>query len=291
MKKTYYILILFLILLSACSSVKKTQQEKPRKIKTIATKRLIKQVKQNYLKYNTLNFKASTKIKFNNKKYPLKANLKIKHDSIIWIYLAHSSGYPVASLVLTKDSVKLINKIEKTYLLGDYKYFNKNFDLNLNFKNIQSLLTSEFFVFADTIDISKIKTKLKTKPDTGFYTFSTLKKHKLNKRLRRYSKNKLKYNLINQTYIIDAVAKKISKVIIENITEKQKILINYNNFVIKDEQLVPKKILLQYDNKKDSSSINLQIKLSKISFNKKLKYKFKIPKSYKNINETNNIED
>jgi len=284
-EKRIYIILTLIVFFVSCSTVKKTQQEKPKKIRAIATKRLIKQVKHNYLNYNTLNFKASTKIKFNNKKYPLKANFKIKHDSIIWIYLAHSSGYPVANLVLTKDSVKLVNKIEKNYFLGDYEYFNKNFDVKLNYKNIQSLLTSEFFVFADTININKVKTKLKIKPDTGFYAFSTLKKHKLNKRLRKYSKNKLKYNLINQTYVINALSKKISKIIVENITEKQKISINYNNFVIKNEQLIPKKILLQYDNEKDSSSINLQIKISKINFNKKLKYKFKIPKSYKNINE------
>ncbi len=285
MKKNIYIILSVIIFLISCSPVKNIKKNNQNKIKSISTKRLIKQVKNNYLKYNTLSFKASTKINFNKKRFPLKINFRIKHDSIIWIYIAHSSGYPVANLVLTKDSVKLINKIQKNYFLGDYRYFYKNFNIKLNYNNIQSLLTNEFFVFADTINIKKIKTKLKIKPDTGFYMFSTLKKHKLHKRLRKQSKNKLKYTLINQTFIINALTKKISKIIIENITENQKISINYNTFVTKNDQLIPKNILMQYNNNNDSSIIKLKIKLSKFNFDKKLKYKFKIPKSYKNINE------
>lgn len=285
MKKITYILLTIIIIFTSCTITKKATQVNDKKIKSIATKKLIKQVKSNYLNYETLKFKATIKINLNNKKHTLKANFRIKHDSIIWIYIAHSTGYPIANLILKQDSVILINKLDKNYFKGNYEYFKNNFDLKLNYHNIQSLLTGEFFVFSDTIDIADVKTKLKTKPDSIYYTFSTLKKHKLNKRIRKYTKNKLNYTLVNQAFTINAITKKLTKIIIENITEKQKISVSYNKFFEKDEQQLPKYININYSNKSDTSEISLNIKISKVTFNNKLKYNYNIPNSYKPINE------
>lgn len=285
MKKITYILLTIIIIFTSCTITKKATQVNDKKIKSIATKKLIKQVKSNYLNYETLKFKATIKINLNNKKHTLKANFRIKHDSIIWIYIAHSTGYPIANLILKQDSVILINKLDKNYFKGNYEYFKNNFDLKLNYHNIQSLLTGEFFVFSDTIDIADVKTKLKTKPDSIYYTFSTLKKHKLNKRIRKYTKNKLNYTLVNQAFTINAITKKLTKVIIENITEKQKISVSYNKFFEKNEQQLPKYININYSNKSDTSEMSLDIKISKVTFNNKLKYNYNIPNSYKPINE------
>lgn len=285
MKKITYILLTIIIIFTSCTITKKATQVNDKKIKSIATKKLIKQVKSNYLNYETLKFKATIKINLNNKKHTLKANFRIKHDSIIWIYIAHSTGYPIANLILKHDSVILINKLDKNYFKGNYEYFKNNFDLKLNYHNIQSLLTGEFFVFSDTIDIADVKTKLKTKPDSVYYTFSTLKKHKLNKRIRKYTKNKLNYTLVNQAFTINAITKKLTKVIIENITEKQKISVSYNKFFEKNEQQLPKYININYSNKSDTSEMSLDIKISKVTFNNKLKYNYNIPNSYKPINE------
>lgn len=255
----------------SCSTIKNTERVK---IKPIASKKLIKRVEKNYLEYNTLKLKASTKIILEGKKYSLKANIRIQKDSLIWVYFTHSTGYPVASFLFSKDSVKFVNKIEKEHFVGNYEFFDDRFGIALSYGMFQSFLTNEFFLFSDTSDLEHIKSNRKVKTDSLYYVINSVKKHKLKKQIRKVQKGKRDYMLISQKFYINPSNYKIEANKIENLNKPQLLSFTYSNFVEKSEVLFPKKTTIVLIN--ESDTVNLSMKFTKIDLDKKLKFPFKI---------------
>ena len=263
--------IIFFLALVSCSTMKNTERIK---IKPIASKKLIKRVERNYLDYNTLKLKASTKVILDGKRYSLKASIRIQKDSLIWVYFMHSTGYPVANFLLSKDSVKFINKIEKEHFVGDYEFFDDRFGLALSYDIFQSFLTNEFFLFSDTSGLENIKFNRKVKADSLHYVINSVKKHKLKKRIRKVQKGKRDYMLISQKFYINPSNYKIEANKIENLNKPQSLSFTYSNFIEKAETLFPKKINVVLIN--ESDTVNLNMKFTKIDLGKKLKFPFKI---------------
>lgn len=66
-------------------------------------------------------------------------------DSLMYFNL-HKSGVELARVVLTPDSVIFVNKLEKEYYRGDYRFFGMLFGIPLNFNMIQSIMNARDFV-------------------------------------------------------------------------------------------------------------------------------------------------
>lgn len=65
-------------------------------------------------------------------------------DSLIYLNL-NKSGIELARVVLTPDSVILVNKLEKQFYRGDYSIMNKMFGFPLDFQMAQSILNARDF--------------------------------------------------------------------------------------------------------------------------------------------------
>lgn len=65
-------------------------------------------------------------------------------DSLIYLNL-HKSGIELMRVVLTPDSVILVNKLQKEYYRGNYQLFKAIFNIPLTFTMIQSILNGTDF--------------------------------------------------------------------------------------------------------------------------------------------------
>ena len=79
-------------------------------------------------------------VQLNNKTYPITAQLRMRQDSVIWISVSAILGLEAARIHLTPDSVKLINRLNSTYFIGDVKELTKRYNLHLSFHEIQNVL-------------------------------------------------------------------------------------------------------------------------------------------------------
>ena len=133
-------LILALILLIVLSSCKLQQKAKKKDLKVNRTEYLLQQLDMNKFQFEHLTLKAGVQLYQDGKKTPFKANIRIRKDSLIWVSITPALGIEVARVMITRDSIKVMNRIDRNYFIGDYKYINEGFNVELEFRTIQAIL-------------------------------------------------------------------------------------------------------------------------------------------------------
>jgi hypothetical protein len=85
---------------------------------------------------------AKSKVSFKSKEQDINnanVNLRIDKDSLIWLSVS-GVGVEVARALITKDSVVIMDRIHREYSVYNYQALSQQFNFNLNFGLIQSLL-------------------------------------------------------------------------------------------------------------------------------------------------------
>jgi hypothetical protein len=150
----FFILATTIVLLASCRSTKKIQTAITKKDTTAVaivdngkndTIQMIHDVMQK-LSSNNIDFKTfSAKIKVDyrggdGKNYDVNANVRMVKDSVIWIAVNALLGIDAMRLLITKDSVKLIDKLNKTYTARSVDYLQEVTSLPLDLKTLQDLI-------------------------------------------------------------------------------------------------------------------------------------------------------
>jgi hypothetical protein len=74
------------------------------------------------------------------KKYNVNANIRMYKDSAIWVSVIAILGLEAMRHYITEDSVKLLDKLNKTYTARSVDYLQEATSLPLNLKNLQDLI-------------------------------------------------------------------------------------------------------------------------------------------------------
>ena len=74
------------------------------------------------------------------KKYNVNANIRMYKDSVIWVSVNAILGIEAMRLLITKDSVKLINKLDKVYTARSVSYLQEVIALPLDLSTFQDLI-------------------------------------------------------------------------------------------------------------------------------------------------------
>ena len=118
------------VFLFSCKVQEKENVKVKIKIKHRSSKFLIKKLKENEFNFKTISSKAAVSVIDNaNKKTSFKVHLRIRKDSIIWMSIS-KLGIEAARVIITTDSLKLIDRLKKEYFLGDFKYINNSFEFS-----------------------------------------------------------------------------------------------------------------------------------------------------------------
>lgn len=67
-----------------------------------------------------------------------------RRDSLLYLNI-NKFGIEIARVVLTKDTISMVNRFEKTYYRGDYSIVNKLYGISLTFDMVQSIFMAETF--------------------------------------------------------------------------------------------------------------------------------------------------
>lgn len=264
-------LILVLIIISFLSACKTTRKIFREPLKEEGSEYLFKKLNENKLEFDYINAKFNLHLQEGKKKTSFKGQIRIKKDSMIWISFSPLLGIEVARMLITNDSVKFINRMNKTFFKGDYKYLNDFFDTNIDFNVLQGLIIGNDFSHYENI-------KFRAFIDNMQYRLSTAARSKLKKYIR---KNEFEPQIFIQNIWLDPLTFKISQISLKEIKkENKKLQVNYNEFIKINSQLFPKNInfILQAEKK-----IDVQVDYSKIDVNKEVNFPFKVPKKYKSV--------
>lgn len=268
--------ILFLLLgliIGSCKTQKKTENTKPLvndesgRLDFKSGRVLSNKMKQNEFKYTYLTTKFSVTADIDSQVNSFDVTLRAKKNSVIWISISPALGIEAARVLITTDSVKFMNKLNKTYFKGDYAYISKLFNTELDFDMLESLLIGNSVNFYDEDE------KLKSSKDEGKYMLSTIKKRKLRKALER---NEPVNELIQRIWLIDNTFK-ISKITINDLSTNRTFEALYENFQSVDSLSFPYSVKFNITAQKN---VKIKLNYNKVSQGKPESFPFNIPAKY-----------
>ncbi|HSC52396.1 MAG TPA: DUF4292 domain-containing protein [Phnomibacter sp.] len=113
---------------------------------------ILKKVHANHIDFNT--FLGKVKIDINDgkgKTTNATAFIRIQRDSLIWISLTGPLGIEGFRVLVSKDSVFVMDKLEKTYAARSVNYLQDIIKLPVDFSVLQNLIIGNPVFFADNI--------------------------------------------------------------------------------------------------------------------------------------------
>lgn len=154
--KYFIILIVAIALLASCRSTraigravgKKDTTEKAVVVAVsngVDTQQLIRttlrQIDSNRINYQTFNAKVGVDYKgTDGKSHGVNANIRMYKDSVIWVSANAILGIEAIRVMVTKDSVKLLNKLDKIYSARSISYLQELTSLPLNLHTLQDMI-------------------------------------------------------------------------------------------------------------------------------------------------------
>jgi hypothetical protein len=160
------LLILAIVVMASCLYTKKIQTaitKKDTAVTVVAdnkidTTQLIKNalLKLNGNKVDFKTFSAKVDVDYrggDDKHYDVNANLRMYRDSLIWVSVNAVFGIEAMRMLITKDSVYLLDKLNKTYLIRRIDYLQEVTGLPLTLSIVQDLLVGNP-VFIDSNIVS-----------------------------------------------------------------------------------------------------------------------------------------
>jgi hypothetical protein len=100
-------------------------------------------------------FDSKAKIDYKDKDNDqhLTVNIRMKKDSIIWLSVNAALSIEAARILIKKDSIFIIDRINNDFLKYDFAYLNNKLNMDLNLKILQSLILGNLPVEKSLNDI------------------------------------------------------------------------------------------------------------------------------------------
>ena len=256
-----------ILIVSSCSVKKETSN-----VRMLSANHIVNEVEDNKFEFDNFEAKFDVKIKDTKGINPmgLKGQLRMQNDSVIWVSISLKLGVEMARVMITKDSLKFINRTKKTYFSTNIESLDSIIENPLLF--VQGLLVGNDVHIRDNkyqVEIENESYKLETKPkhiskigEEEFITkniYITPESFKINK-----------YE-ITTCFIREGKNK--------NIISNIKSSLRYDDFLQINDKLIPSKIIFE-----DSSLDGIiEINYTEIKVGEKLKFPFNVSKKYNKI--------
>jgi hypothetical protein len=260
-------MILMVIMLSSCTTRRQIIKEPLKEAKSVY---LLEELAKNELQFDWFSAKFSIDYIYDKKLTELKGQIRIRKDSIMWLSFSPALGIEMARIKITSDSVFYMNRINKTYLKGNYKFISDFLQTNIDFDILQSIIIGNDFQFYE-------KTKFRASVDNDEYRLTTAERHKLKKFVKQ---DETDVKAFYQDIWLNPENFKINKVSMKEITNDKKLDAYYSNFEDINGQLFPFDILFEIT---ADEKISVKVDYSRIRINEPHSFPFSIPGKYERI--------
>jgi hypothetical protein len=230
---------------------------------------LQQQINDNAFKASSFSAKASVKTTIGDESNSFNINLRIKTDSIIWISVSPLLGIEVARVMVTRDSVRFMDRINNKYSVSDFNFFNDLLQVNVDFDILQGVLTGNLFAYKkDKFNSVYVEDK--------YYILSTLSKRKLKRSLEDIDPNK---PIVQDLWVNDQTYR-ITRLSVDDQRLQKSLLTDYSDHRTTDGGLFPfhSKTLI-----KAEKQVEIDIEFNKITLNNDPEFPFNIPSGYEKI--------
>jgi hypothetical protein len=261
-----WLLMLTVVMFSAACSPARKAMKAP--IKEEGAEYLFSKLKENELRYDWFTAKFSADYENNGNENSFSGQIRIRKDSLIWISLTPLLGIEAVRLMISQDSVKLINRLNDTYFIGDYDYVNRFLNTNIDFDLLQAFLLGNDLQYYEN-------GKFRAVVDGQEYKLSTSERGKLRKYVKSSSE---KLKIFIQNIWLNPVTFKITHTDVKEIGKDNiKLESSYGEFEQVEGQLFPKKMeyIIRAGN-----TIRVKAEFSRMGINVPQQFPFKVPSKF-----------
>lgn len=243
---------LFSLILFSCKSNKSALKAHHKNVSIDSV--LAKETKFSYLK-------SKFKLHFHDADRDVKAKvrLRLKKDSLIWVSIS-KAGFEGLRGMITRDSIYLLDRMKKIYRVSDFKTLSKNFNFDVNFNLLQSMIL-------------------------GNMPFRGATKSKIVQR-DKYWLIKQKRKRVDVENYVNNKNRKLEQVLLTDIITHNSLRMVYEDYAAYDDKVFPSKssITVKYQpkNKTEKLITSVSIKYLKVEFtDEKVKFPFRVSRKYK----------
>jgi len=191
-----------------------------------------------------------------NKEREVKANIRIRKDSVIWMTFS-VIGVQGGKALINKDSITVVSNVDKEYYVFEYAELSKRFNFEINYDVIQSAMLGNPIVPRSASD--------SIQRESSMYL---LKQHS---------------GTVDVMNFVNASSMKIEKVELKEKNSNNSLVVNYSNFQPISNKLFPYNGAISLFYKAAAGLLNTTIifEYNKAEVgDKELKFPFNIPKRY-----------
>ena len=264
LNKLFIGVVACMVMLAACKTKKVLVERKA--VDTVALHRLaadsIKRLKLNAIKATQTDFsyftgKAKARIGIDGNNNDVTLNIRIKKNEAIWVSVTAVMGIEGARALITPDSIKVINRLDNSYLKKPFAYVHQYTSNEVNFNMLQALLIGNAIpaVLADSASVFK--------PEAGNLQINGLL-------------GQLSYQLILGPDL------KVSTTNMVNSQAGQQLQVNNNVFVNVLGHIIPSQINIS--SAVGVKKIQVDITYTKTDFDKAIDFPFNVPARFSVVN-------
>ena len=280
-----YALFILAIGFSSC----KTARDLPKvEAKSISTGKLLKKIEENSFDYESFTIKRiSCQFSSNSNKATFKINLKALKDDRILVSIS-KLNIPVGRVLLTPDSVKYVNYIDRNYFIDDYSFLSDFLNIDLDFATIQSILSNNAFSYRNDPRDKNFKT-FESYIESGMYVLQSEKERKIFKMDEKGKTGKIERRLkrlnddalILQKMYFNPANFDLTKLLIVDKTNDRTMEMNFGDFEKVNQKDYPGSIDMNFVS--EDENVTLKIRMNGFSTEKIDTISLNIPEKYEQI--------
>jgi hypothetical protein len=246
-----------LLAIVSCKA-KKALVATPQAAAPVATVKPVNQmeaVKAAQLTFNTFSAKADARLNVDGDSNDVDLNIRINHDKEIWVSVSKTVlvSFELARVVITPDSILLINKLQGVYLKKPFSYIYQYASKKVSYQMLEALLTGN------------------AAPEILRDNNASFQKDNVNTTISG-SLEDLVYNLMLGADM------KVGQFNLSNQNAGQSLQANNSVFIPAGSKTAPSQIDIQSTSQNKKIQVNLHY--TKIDLDQPLQYPFSIPERY-----------
>ncbi len=259
------VVLAFLMGMLSC----KTQRASLKKpLKEYGFDYLYKKLLENQMDFEYLTSKMNIQYIQEKNRTELTGQLRIRKDSLIWVSFSPALGIEAGRLMLSNDSIKFLNRLNKTYVSGKYQLIDSLLHTTIDYSIFQALLLGNDMA---QYDVNKYRSTI----DNGLYRITIQERRKLKKHLKG---NEQSSKVLVQQIWLDPQSFRIRRIDVKELgKDNNKLQVFYDEYQTLGDQLFPAKMRIEITSQKP---VKIEVKYSKTVVNNPQKFPFRIPRKY-----------
>lgn len=273
-----------LLAFSAC----KKKKQKPQPDTTVVTsnckltfrlpKPLVSDMRKNEFQFNWFSARMECEASDDSSSVTFDVTVRMRKDSVIWMNVLGPLNIKVARVLITKDSVKLIQyqdgtlNAEPKCFQGDFALLSNLLQTEVDYEMLQSLLVGNSVSFYEEEE----KLKASVNETECNYSLSTIRKRKLRKALEAQTAPPEPF----QTISLDASSFKILKILFID-AQNRTFTAQYDKFEKQDSLLLPMHAVFYARGLQKTARVDM--KYNRVTLNQPQDFPFTFPDDCKPI--------